>query len=214
MNSYSVCPNCKQSTTGFFNPAYISSQGKIDLINKYSESKSEAYCSKCAPALLKIITKKFGAEKTQLERRLSEIIHYIPILTSPAPAKWDYEVKDIATSQITSGTGFMTELSRGFNDLFGTTSASSNRKISKAVEICKSDLKIQCVRKGGNAIVSADIDFNEVGSGSSNMLMVCMTGTIIKVTEISFFQKSIQDHMGEIIELSEKLDAISDVTSL
>ena len=111
----------------------------------------------------------------------------------------------------TSGTGFSTELSRSFNDFFGTTSNASNQKIDRATKLCMTDLRIQCVKLGGNAVISTDIDFNEIGSGRTNMLIVCMVGKTIKVNYIKKKKKKNRDYIVEVIELTEKLEAIAEM---
>jgi uncharacterized protein YbjQ (UPF0145 family) len=125
--------------------------------------------------------------------------------------KWDYEVLGMVTAQTTSGTGFVTELSRSFNDFFGSGSNATNQKISRATSLCRADLRVQCVRAGGNAVISTDIDFNEIGSGSTNMLMVCMAGTAIRVTDMSNFSIKNRDTIIEVIDLTEKLEAIAQI---
>jgi uncharacterized protein YbjQ (UPF0145 family) len=143
--------------------------------------------------------------------RLQHIIHFIPIISSPAPIKWDYEIIEMISAQTTSGTGFATELSRSFNDFFGSGSNTTNRKIERATSLCKADLRVQCVRQGGNAVISTDIDFNEIGAGSTNMLMVCMAGTAIRVTDMTNFSIKSRDTIVEIIELTDKLEAIAEM---
>jgi len=117
----------------------------------------------------------------------------------------------MATAQATTGTGFLTELSRSFADFFGTGSTATNQKIARATDLCRADIRVQCVRAGGNAIVSTDIDFNEIGSGSTNMLMVCMAGTVIRVTDMTNFSVKNRDIIVEVIDLTEKLAAIAEL---
>lgn len=209
--NYDKCPNCGKSLKGFFGTEMIS-QSKVDFINKHLKDNKEAYCSNCSSPLLSKIADNFRKQKGDIEDRLKQIIHIIPIMTSPTPVKWEYEVLDMVTAQTTSGTGFMTELSRSFNDFFGSSSNATNQKIAYATNLCKSDLRIQCVRKGGNAIISTGIDFNEIGAGSTNMLMICMAGTAIRVTDLENFSAKKRDAMAEIIELTEQLEAINQET--
>jgi len=204
------CPNCGKSLNGFLS-ADLLSQSKIDFINKHLNESKEGYCSSCSKPLLGKIATNFEKQRADIEKRLQQIIHYIPILTSPAPKSWNYEVIGMVNAQTTAGTGFSTELSRSFNDFFGSTSNASNRKIVRATNLCKSDLRVQAVKSGGNAIISTDIDFNEVGAGSTNMLMVCMAGTAIKVTDLSNFRSTIRDTISEVIELTEQLEAIAGI---
>lgn len=203
------CPNCNKSLTSFFSPAELIPQPKTDFLNKYLNADKSAYCSSCSTELLSKIANDFRKQKDDIETRLQQIIHHIPILTSPPPVKWEYEVIGMISAQTTAGTGFATELSRSFNDFFGSGSNATNRKIASATIFCKADLRIQCVRNGGNAIASTDIDFNEIGAGSTNMLMVCMAGTAIQVTDIINFNPKSRDAILEVVDLVGKLEAIA-----
>ncbi len=209
--NYDKCPNCGKSLHGFLSSDLLS-QSRIDFINKHLEENVSAYCTVCAGRPLAKIAQIFRAQKTEIEKRLKEIVHVVPVMTSPAPVKWDYEVIGLINAQTTSGTGFATELSRSFNDLFGSGSAATNKKISNATDMCKADLRIQCVRQGGNAVISTDIDFSEIGSGSTNMLMVCMAGTAIRVMDMENFSARSRDTLMEVIELIEKLEAIAELS--
>lgn len=60
-------------------------------------------------------------------------------------------------------------------------------------------------------MISTDIDFNEIGSGSTNMLMVCMAGTAIKVTDMTNFSVKSRDTILEVAELTEQLEAIAEM---
>ncbi len=209
--NYEKCPNCGKSLKGFFS-ADLLLQSKVDFINKHLKDNKEAYCSNCSSPLISKIADNFRKQKGDIENRLKQIIRFIPVMTSPAPVKWEYEVLGMVTAQTTSGTGFVTELSRSFNDFFGSGSKATNQKIVRATNLCKSDLRVQCVRQGGNAIISTDIDFNEIGTGSTNMLMVCMAGTAIRVTDMENFSAKNRDTIIEVIELTEQLEAINQET--
>lgn len=207
--TFDRCPNCNKSLTGFFSAAELIPQPKTDLLNKYLKADKPAYCTNCSNELLSKVAYEFRKQKSDIETRLQQIIHNIPVLTSPPPVKWEYEVIGMVSAQTTAGTGFATELSRSFNDFFGSGSNATNQKIASATAFCKADLRIQCVRNGGNAIVSTDIDFNEIGSGSTNMLMVCMAGTAIQVTEMTNFNPKSRDTILEVVDLVGKLEAIA-----
>ncbi|MBE0645524.1 MAG: heavy metal-binding domain-containing protein [Bacteroidetes bacterium] len=208
--TYDNCPNCGKSLNGFLSADLIL-QSKIDFINKHLKQEIAAYCTSCSKQPLAKIAQMFKAQKAEIEKRLKQIIHTIPVMSSPAPVKWDYEVIGLVNAQTTSGTGFATELSQSFNDLFGSGSAATNKKIANATDKCKTELRIQCVRQGGNAIISTDIDFSEIGSGSSNMLMVCMAGTAIRVLDMENFSAKSRDTILEITELTEQLEAIAEL---
>ncbi len=205
------CPSCGKALTGFFSTVNLIPTTKTEFINKHLNLNYDAYCNVCSIPYINKIAKEFEQQKNDIENRLKQIIHFIPVLSSPAPNDWKYEAIEMITAQTTSGTGFATELSRSFNDFFGGASNTTNKKILNATNLCKSDLRVQCVKMGGNALISTDIDYSEIGSGSTNMLMVCMSGTAIKVSDIKMFNEKNQQYILEIIELTEKLEAIAEM---
>ena len=208
--NFEKCPNCNKNLKGFFASELIP-QSKTDFINNSLELSSQAYCTSCSKPLIDEIARKFYKRKMDIENRLKSIIHLIPILSSPAPVSWEYEIIGMITAQTNSGTGFATELSQSFTDFFGGSSSATNRKIENATKLCKDNLRVQCVRNGGNAIISTDIDFNEIGTGNTHMLMVCMAGTAIKVLDMKNFNPKVRDTISEIVELTDQLEAISDL---
>lgn len=208
--SYDKCPNCGKSLKGFLS-ADLLPESKIEFINKSLKKSEDGYCTSCATELLDTIVQNSSERQRELKARLKQVIHHIPIISSPAPEKWDYDVIEMVTTQTTTGTGFLTELSRSFNDFFGTTSNTTNQKIASATNLCKTDLRIQCVKLGGNAVVSTDIDFNEVGAGTTNMLMVCMAGTAITIKNMPSLGAERRSGIIEVTEILEELEAISEM---
>lgn len=205
------CPNCAKSLKGIFG-ANLLPNDKVIFINKHVNDNKMVYCTSCAKPLLEKIHNDLVKEKEAIEIRLKRIVQFIPIITTAAPINWEYDIIDIVTTQATAGTGFITELSRSFNDFLGSSSKTTNQKIETTTNLCKMDLRIQCLRKGGNVIIGSDIDFNEIGSGSTNMLMICMAGTAIKVNNISVFRPEIQKIILEATELIQKLEIINQET--
>lgn len=203
------CPNCGKSVGGFFSNDVLVPQSKTDFLNNQLNRSTEAYCTDCYSGLANEIVFSLQQQKSEMENRLKKIIQFIPILSSQAHPNWEYEIIDLVSAQTTSGTGFITELSRSFNDFFGGTSGTMNRKVANATELCKSDLRIQCIKAGGNAVISTNIDYTEIGSGSSNMLMVCISGTAIKINNLEMLKNN--EYISEVLELTEKLNIMSDI---
>lgn len=208
--SYTHCPTCNKSLSGVFKSILLTPE-QTAFYNKHLNQKNEAYCTVCADKYFPQIVNMLKAKKGELEERLKLIVQYVPILTTQAPVKWNYDVIDMITAQKTTGTGFITELSQSFNDFFGQTSNTTNLKIANATDFCKNDLRIQCIKRGGDVIIGTDIDFSEVGSGSTNMLMVCMAGTAIKVSDKSVLPENYRNHMEELSEIIQTLNEIHSV---
>lgn len=202
------CPHCGSKFKGLFASGLPVKQEMVDFINSHFSDNKETYCTNCAERLGVKIVEEVSDIKKSLVSKINEIIDFMPIITSIAPDKWDYDVLNMVETQTTSGTGVLTDLSRGINDLLGTTSNTSNSKIEKATNRCKRALKMNALKLGGNAIMAVDIDYSEVGSGSSNMLMVCMAGTAINVKNLSALSGDLNDKMELLSQYSSELSAI------
>lgn len=211
--SKETCPNCGKSLTGLFAMNSLLPQSKIDFINKNYERKSEAYCTSCSKPILNKIGERFRKERDAIQKRLEDIIKFLPMLTTDVPDSWECEYIGMFSAHTTSGTGFSADLSRSFNDFFGTTSNTSNQKITKAVNRCKAELRVKCIKAGGNAIIGTSMHYNEVGTGSTNMLMVAVTGTAVKITNIENINLKSKEYIAEILELTEQLEAIAEFPS-
>lgn len=211
--SKELCPNCGKSLTGLFAMNSLIPQSKIDFINKHHDRKSDYYCTSCSQPILNKIAVRFRMERDAIQKRLEDIIKNLPMLTTDVPDSWECEYIGMYSAHTVVGTGFSSELSRSFNDFFGTTSNTSNQKINKAVNRCKAELRVKCVKAGGNAIIGTSIHYNEVGTGSSNMLMVAITGTVVKINNIDKINLKSKEYIAEILELTEQLEAISEFPS-
>lgn len=209
--NYTKCPNCNSSLTGFISKEKIISDDKTAFINKMLNATKPAYCTACFHQQSENIKSQYENKKIGITKNLNETIQSLSILTCPPPINWEYEVIDMITAQTTSGTGFLTELSRGVNDFLGATSNRSNQKILNAIELCKADLRSQCTKLGGNSIVSIDIDLSEVGSGSSNMLMVCIAGTAIRVTNTVVLGTGKANNLAKIEQLTKDLTEVTEI---
>ncbi|GLU57127.1 hypothetical protein Dfri01_65880 [Dyadobacter frigoris] len=173
----------------------------------------EAYCTSCSSKAEAKIVSVQNEKVAIVKANILDLISVIPVITSQAPSNWDYEVIDIVTSQTTSGTGFLTDLSQSFNDFLGQGSNATNKKVALATTSCKLDLRKQCILLGGNAIISTDIDFSEVGSGNTNMLMVCMAGTAVRVTDTTTINKNDAAKFNEISKLGHEWSALANLSA-
>lgn len=202
------CPNCGKSLKGIFSTEKPVLQEKTDFINQFRNDSKEGYCTSCYEKISVDIVNELSLKKGSLTDQIKELIDFMPIITCIAPDKWDYQILNMVETQITAGTGVLTDLSRGINDLFGTTSNSSNAKIEKSTNRCKRALKYKALKIGGNAVMSVDIDYNEVGSGSTNMLMVCMAGTAIKINNFTHFPSDLKTKMEDLFKFNQELGNI------
>ncbi|SIT94038.1 YbjQ family protein [Pontibacter indicus] len=210
------CPHCnsKLKTGGLIGTNKLVSKKFIPIINEFSGLHHEQYCEKCAQKLYETSKGKFFIERNALDKTIESIIDCVPVISLQSPHKWEYDVLDMVTGQSTTGTGVFSEFKSSFTDFFGMQSGAYNSKISNGENLCLTQLRLKCIQLGGNAVIGADIDYAEVG-GDKGMLMVCMTGTAVKIhnTEV-LGQERIQslEKLTKAVERRQYLRSI-DVTN-
>ncbi len=147
---------------------FFEEQGYREFV---SEAKSPNYCSKCGENYLSKAKLEASNEKTHSESKLLKLISSIPVVSAQNPFNWDYEIIGMVTGQSTTGTGVFSEFSSSFTDFFGAQSKTYNKKIKGGEDLCFTQLRIQAMDLGGNAVIATDIDYAEVG-GEKGMLLV------------------------------------------
>ncbi|GCE45497.1 uncharacterized protein YbjQ (UPF0145 family) [Thermosporothrix hazakensis] len=67
-------------------------------------------------------------------------------------------------------------------DIVGGRSAAYEEELRKAKQIAMQEMIAEAQRRGANAIIGIDIDYESIsGGGSGNMLMVSVSGTAVVV---------------------------------
>jgi len=162
----------------------------VEFINLFTQNSSLGYCARCFPEPYKNAQKNYEEERNKLNdenykiiKSLESLIIEIPIITLHNPLNWEYDIIGIVTAQTVTGTGFISEISSNWTDFFGLESNAFNKKIKDSEVLCENKLRVETVKKGGNAIIGTDIDYSEAGAGKG-MLMVCMSGTAIKLKNV------------------------------
>lgn len=125
------------------------------------------------------------------------------MVTTHTPLNWDYEIIGIVTAQTTTGTGVFAELSASISDFFGKQAHRYNSKLKEGENMCLSQLRTQTIQRDGNAVIAADIDYSEVG-GDKGMLMVCMAGTAVKITNLDILGANAA-HISKVYELRNRI---------
>jgi len=209
----SECPNCNAKLkNSIFGKNALLSEEQVAIINEYSTSNSKAYCEKCGRKLLFDSLQRVAQEKKEIQEILKKNLIHIPVASIHSPINWNYDVLGIVTGQSTTGTGVFSEFAQSFSDFFGDQSGSINRKISGGENMCLSLLRLKTLNLGGNAIIAVDIDYSEVGGGRG-ILMVCMTGTAIRLKNTSILGEETANRMEKIGNLNQKIKILGKILS-
>jgi len=206
---FNECPNCnKKIKDGAFSSTELISNARTQLINEYTDNKSEAFCTNCFGKPLNQAILNWQNQYKEISESLKNIISNIPVITLQQPLNWKYSVVGMVSGQSVTGTGIISEISSSFTDLFGLQSSKFGNKIKDGEEICKAQIRLYAAEIGANAIIGTDIDYSEVGGGKG-MLMVCMSGTAIKLENLDILDSKAAEKLSEIENLAKTLKNLS-----
>ncbi|MGE6219553.1 heavy metal-binding domain-containing protein [Nubsella zeaxanthinifaciens] len=205
------CPNCNKKYKGLITHNRKLKKEYVDEINKISQKPQEGFCSStdCIISVADEITNRLNGTAAMLRTKIQPLFASMPIVTAQQPLKWDYKTLSIVSGQSVTGTGIFSEIGSSFVDFFGGQSNQFAKKLKDGEDFCKNQLRANAVKLGANAIIAADIDYSEVG-GAKGMLMVCMSGTAVYVSNLAEVNPEIQKDLTEFLELSKELEKISD----
>ncbi|HVI46520.1 MAG TPA: heavy metal-binding domain-containing protein [Chitinophaga sp.] len=205
MNESANCPNCgTKIKSGIFGSNELLSAEKCALISEMNSTPKTTGCEKCSGAIYNNAIAAFRKKREEMLAKIQQHIHHIPIVTAQNPYGWEYKTLSIVTGQSTTGTGVFAEISSSWTDFFGMQSNAYNRKIAHGESLCAQQVRQKAIQVGGNAIIAADIDYTELGA-EKGMIMVAMSGTAIKLTNLDVLDKYKVDSINEISEMSEQL---------
>lgn len=100
--------------------------------------------------------------------------------TNNVEGKTIREYCGIVTGEAIVGANIFRDFFAGIRDIVGGRSAAYEKELQKAREIALEEMADAARRKGGDAVVGIDLDYEVVGQGGS-MLMVTASGTAVRV---------------------------------
>jgi uncharacterized protein YbjQ (UPF0145 family) len=87
----------------------------------------------------------------------------------------------IVTGEAIMGANIFRDLFAGVRDIIGGRSGAYEQELGRAREIAIKEMEEEAQRRGANAIVGVDLDYEVLGHNGS-MLMVTASGTAVQVT--------------------------------
>ena len=86
----------------------------------------------------------------------------------------------IVTGEAIMGANIFRDFLAGIRDIIGGRAGAYENKLIDARETALSEMEDEATRRGTNAIVGVDIDYEVLGEGNG-MLMVSASGTAVKI---------------------------------
>lgn len=87
----------------------------------------------------------------------------------------------IVSGEAILGANIFKDLFAGIRDIVGGRSAAYEKELRKAKDIALKEMEEQAEALGGNAVIAVDLDYETVGGGTGNMLLVTASGTAVIV---------------------------------
>jgi len=91
------------------------------------------------------------------------------------------EYKGIVFGEVITGVNFLKDFTAGLTNFFGGRSKSYEGELIEARENALKELEKRAEGIGANAVVGVDIDYEVLGHGGNNMLMVTASGTAVRI---------------------------------
>ena len=85
----------------------------------------------------------------------------------------------IVTGEAILGANVFKDLFAGIRDIVGGRSGAYERELAKARQIALDEMEAEAARRGADAVVGVDIDYETIGTGNGSMLMVTTSGTAV-----------------------------------
>lgn len=209
MSAVEACARCGAALkSGVFSSNTALSAENIKLINLAHDVDHGAGCLKCSGPLYESSWSKLRERLGRVRREAEALLDAIPLASLSLPFGWEYQTIGLVTAQTVTGTGLFSDVTSAFTDLFGAQSGAYNNKLRTAEDQCRASLRAQTLQYGGNAVLGVDVDYAEVG-GQRAMLMVCMTGTAVRVIDEQALGEGVAERIQELRARSEQVHALT-----
>ncbi|HSR19250.1 MAG TPA: heavy metal-binding domain-containing protein [Ignavibacteriaceae bacterium] len=87
----------------------------------------------------------------------------------------------LVSGEAIMGANIFKDFFAGIRDIVGGRSAAYEKELRTAKEIAVQEMVQQAQSMGGNAVIGVDLDYETIGGGGGNMLMVSASGTAVFV---------------------------------
>jgi uncharacterized protein YbjQ (UPF0145 family) len=89
--------------------------------------------------------------------------------------------KGLVFGEVVAGVNFLKDFAAGLSNFFGGRSGSYEEELIQARGSSVDEMCRRAQSMGANAVVGVKVDYEVVGSGNSNMLMVIASGTAVEL---------------------------------
>jgi uncharacterized protein YbjQ (UPF0145 family) len=89
----------------------------------------------------------------------------------------------LVSGEAIMGANIFKDIFAGIRDIVGGRSAAYEKELRTAKDIAVNEMSENAKSLGANAVIGVDLDYETIGGGGGNMLMVSASGTAVLVEE-------------------------------
>ncbi len=89
----------------------------------------------------------------------------------------------LVSGEAIMGANIFKDIFAGIRDIVGGRSASYEKELRRAKDIAVAEMMENAQAMGANAVIGVDLDYETIGGGTGNMLMVSASGTAVLIQE-------------------------------
>ena len=121
-----------------------------------------------------------STEESASDKRINSII----LTTETYPKGMNINERiEIITAECAFGINIFRDMFAVIRDYVGGRSESTQKALRDARRQCLSELKIEAVSVGANAVVGVRLDYNEISGGNKSMLFIVASGTAVTLNQ-------------------------------
>lgn len=87
----------------------------------------------------------------------------------------------IVTTEYVLGMHLFRDVASSFRDVFGGRSATMQKGLREAREAALTELRLEALALGADAVVGVDLDYSEISGGGKSMLFLVASGTAVSL---------------------------------
>jgi uncharacterized protein YbjQ (UPF0145 family) len=103
------------------------------------------------------------------------------LTTNTVEGKKILKYHGLVSGEAIMGANIFKDIFAGIRDIVGGRSAAYENELRKAKDIAISEMMDTAKAQGANAVIGVDLDYETIGGGSGNMLMVSASGTAVTI---------------------------------
>lgn len=89
--------------------------------------------------------------------------------------------KGIVFGEVVAGVDFIKDFKASFTNILGGRSKSYEKELIQARQEALEELEQRAAALGASAVVGVKVDYETVGNGGSNMMMIIASGTAVDI---------------------------------